>query len=861
MEPQSTIEAAVRVHPRREPALPSQAGGCAPTLGGFDVARLPAAAIEALQQVIEALARHCFAPFDYQRKGITFVLDTHFGFGCGCILADEQGLGKTIQGLVAASVIARVEHRPALVVAPNVAIMEQWRAEARRMLGTPDSELVMYHGPERFERRVAMRIADARFVFTTQGVLTKDFQDNSEHYYCPGRRTVVRETHPNLAVLRGLQLSSRVWTKLEKLAQRRQMGARSHLFGSDVQFCCALLDEGDLFRFEGDLVCVGGAVQATKIPKLAWQAVTHLPTTTRVLLTGTPINNKVQGVRSLLHLATNGVVGLHTEAPDDFVALEPTPRFHTGPDGTLEPAASPVLRLCSDDDETDEEKVGAATPSLRTEYGEAMYGDYTTESTSPMLRPPLFLRRTAAVVKTSRNVHVPDASTHVVKDIVDGWEETVLQALENNLKRILRRALDAELVSLKQHQCVFAMITKMRKATSHMCLGQLDDDGASASDDDDDVYYDSDDSEIRSSDITAAHLDITNLNANPIGRKEQCLLRYVRAWVAARRPDWSRGPHRLIVGTTFVDSVKRIAAMLRADAVACAGVRVMEYHGSIPQAQRALILSTEFHDPSSAFGVLVMSIQAGGRGLNLQLADTIINYSIWFNPAVEDQFLCRVRRCNSPHTRVNIIRIISDWSIESWMYTEKILPRARMCSDLLDEEPYLGCDLDRATHQSNAFKGVSGTWREDYQAKFNAVSTFAENRKQARAQQPLRPPIALPGVLSVPIRIQLPKRRRMEPAAAAVQVCEPAAAAVQVFEPAPAAVQVFEPAPAAVGHEPATCVSEFLARLGLSGRGYEAICVAEGVDTPADFKLYSKEELVDLGFKGAHARKVLLGLL
>src|SRR5690606_21462464 len=47
---------------------------------------------------------------------------------------------------------------------------------------------------------------------------------------------------------------------------------------------------------------------------------------------------------------------------------------------------------------------------------------------------------------------------------------------------------------------------------------------------------------------------------------------------------------------------------------------------------------------AGAVGVLLVSLKAGGTGLNLTRADTVIHYDPWWNPAVESQATARAHR-------------------------------------------------------------------------------------------------------------------------------------------------------------------------------------------------------------------------
>lgn len=57
---------------------------------------------------------------------------------------------------------------------------------------------------------------------------------------------------------------------------------------------------------------------------------------------------------------------------------------------------------------------------------------------------------------------------------------------------------------------------------------------------------------------------------------------------------------------------------------------------------RQILVNTFQNDPSAA--VLMISIKAGGTGLNLTVADRVILLDDWWNPAVESQAFARTHR-------------------------------------------------------------------------------------------------------------------------------------------------------------------------------------------------------------------------
>jgi SNF2 family DNA or RNA helicase len=72
------------------------------------------------------------------------------------------------------------------------------------------------------------------------------------------------------------------------------------------------------------------------------------------------------------------------------------------------------------------------------------------------------------------------------------------------------------------------------------------------------------------------------------------------------------------------------------------GARVEFFHGQLNARQRDELL-TEFAGDGGP-RVLVISLRAGGRGLNLPAANHVFHFDRWWNPAVEQQATDRVHR-------------------------------------------------------------------------------------------------------------------------------------------------------------------------------------------------------------------------
>jgi SNF2 family DNA or RNA helicase len=87
----------------------------------------------------------------------------------------------------------------------------------------------------------------------------------------------------------------------------------------------------------------------------------------------------------------------------------------------------------------------------------------------------------------------------------------------------------------------------------------------------------------------------------------------------------------------------RFGTMLTPHLAGRFGVPVRYLHGGTPRAERDRLVS-EFQSPSSPPGIFVLSLKAGGTGLNLTAANHVVHVDRWWNPATETQATDRAYR-------------------------------------------------------------------------------------------------------------------------------------------------------------------------------------------------------------------------
>lgn len=116
---------------------------------------------------------------------------------------------------------------------------------------------------------------------------------------------------------------------------------------------------------------------------------------------------------------------------------------------------------------------------------------------------------------------------------------------------------------------------------------------------------------------------------------------------------------RMLVFSQFTSMHEIIKAKLEER-----GIEFFYLHGQTPSEERVR-MSEQFND--GAGEVFLISLRAGGTGLNLTGADTVILYDLWWNPAVEDQATGRAHRFGQKNV-VQVIRLIAEGTIEERIY-------------------------------------------------------------------------------------------------------------------------------------------------------------------------------------------------
>ncbi|WP_434047784.1 MULTISPECIES: SNF2-related protein [Sorangium] len=458
----------------------------------------------------------------YQARGVAW-LQTMAGLGLGACLADDMGLGKTVQllaFLVGRRAAAPGDARPTLLVAPT-SVVGNWEREAARF--APALPLVRHHGEGR--ARSAEELA-ARAGGPNVGRAANDNGAANDDGGA-GDPSGPRAAHGAL-VITTYGLLRRDAATLAK-----------------VDWAAVVLDEAQNIKNAASRTAA--AARALRAPH-------------RFALTGTPVENRLAELWSILEFANPGLLG----------PLEAFRRAY----------AVPIERYGNRE----------AAERLRRVVG------------------PFLLRR----VKTDPAVagDLPPKSEARVYCTLTREQVTLYQAA---LDEAMRRIEEAE--GMARRGLVLALLTMLKQICNHpaQCLGE----------------------------------------AGPLAGRSGKLARLTEMLEEALAAG-----DRALVFTQYREMGDRLVRHL----APALDAEVLFLHGGTPRPARDEMVRRFQEDPRGP-RVFVLSVKAGGAGLNLTAASHVFHFDRWWNPAVEDQASGRAHRIGQRRA-VQIHKLVCAGTVE-----------------------------------------------------------------------------------------------------------------------------------------------------------------------------------------------------
>lgn len=120
--------------------------------------------------------------------------------------------------------------------------------------------------------------------------------------------------------------------------------------------------------------------------------------------------------------------------------------------------------------------------------------------------------------------------------------------------------------------------------------------------------------------------------------------------------DLQNTDRKVIIFSEWVKVHKLIGRMLRKNRIG-----FVELNGKVPVKSRGMLIKRFEQSPECK---VFLSTEAGGAGLNLQCADTLINFELPWNPAKKNQRIGRIDRLGQKSNNLTIYNLITRNSIE-----------------------------------------------------------------------------------------------------------------------------------------------------------------------------------------------------
>ncbi len=437
----------------------------------------------------------------YQERGVAW-LQRLSELGMGGVLADQMGLGKTIQAM--ALLTSRSQDKPHLVVCPT-SVVGNWERELAKF--APGMSVIRHHGPE--------------------------------------RPVTSRSFHPGQVAVTSYALL------------RRDIG---------------LLEDVDW-----DIVVFDEAQQIKNPSSKGARAARSLTAHTRIAMTGTPIENRLSELWSIVDVTNPGLLGNQRTFAERFAV--PVERWHD------EAAASRLRRLVA----------------------------------------PFVLRR---------RKDDPEVSV----DLPPKVEVTVACSLTREQAALYQAAVEDAFrgdglgtTAFERRGRILALLTALKQICNHPAQ-YLRDGGALPG------------------------------RSGKLARSTEIMSELTDA------------NERALVFTQY----REMGELLAKHLTSTLGLPEVPFlHGGVPLAKRDEMVR-RFQEDDDAPPILLVSLRAGGTGLNLTRASHVLHYDRWWNPAVEDQATDRAHRIGQTKA-VTVHTLVTAGTLEDRI--AELLDRKRALAD------------------------------------------------------------------------------------------------------------------------------------------------------------------------------------
>lgn len=128
-------------------------------------------------------------------------------------------------------------------------------------------------------------------------------------------------------------------------------------------------------------------------------------------------------------------------------------------------------------------------------------------------------------------------------------------------------------------------------------------------------------------------------------------------YILLEKLDLKNSDSKVIIFSEWITMLQLIGKMLHEE-----GIGFARLTGKVAVKNRGKLIKKFEDDPDCK---VFLSTEAGGSGLNLQMADTVINFELPWNPAKKNQRIGRINRLGQKKKNLTVISLITKGSIET----------------------------------------------------------------------------------------------------------------------------------------------------------------------------------------------------
>ncbi|BDA41342.1 probable SWI/SNF-related matrix-associated actin-dependent regulator [Coccomyxa sp. Obi] len=575
----------------------------------------------------------------YQLVGVNFLtLLARSGVG-GAIMADEMGLGKTAQAIAFLGVRRVVDEDtgPHIIVVP-ASLLENWQRELQRWC--PSLKVVLYYGKDRAQLREELleyRRGQEQDTSEASGSAGeqedsesgKDLEDSDvdsaeesdEEYHASDQEAELPV--PENAADSGDAPFDVLLTCYTLFERDSYENKRDRMFLKKWNWSCMVLDEAHAVKNRS-------AARTTRLNRVAMQC------KQRIMLTGTPLQNDLQELQNLLGFLL----------PDVF----------------KDDAATHLANV------QDEEEMQLLTERMKALLGPFVLRRLKSEVASQLAAKD---QRIELVDMTAPQA---DMYAEAVQQLRKEASAAGLQAGAPGREEAQTPAAAKKLVRKLGKQKVANLFTHLRKIAQHpLLVRRLFSDEAVAKMA----------SLAHARGLFGEQCSAARVREEMAGYSDFQLHRFTLqhprrfgeyALDAARVMDSGKcaalarllpqlkaeGHHPLIFSqwTSVLDVLEWLLDQL--------GLPFLRLDGSTAVADR-LALVDQYNNPSSRVFAFLLSTRAGGQGLNLTRADTVILHDVDFNPQIDRQAEDRCHRLGQKRT-VTVYRLVTRVTVDEGIH-------------------------------------------------------------------------------------------------------------------------------------------------------------------------------------------------